>query len=180
MLDDTRLAAQLANLRTERGWTLADLAARSGVSRATLSRIENTETSPTTQVLGQLCSAFGVSMSRLLAMVESDFRPVIQGTDRAIWTDPATGFSRSVVSDAAPPLKGEVLLCQLPPGSDISYDAPPRPGLEHHLLMQSGKLGVTVDGVTHAIGPGDCLRYQLWGQSRFQSDIGASYLLFLT
>ncbi|THD72064.1 helix-turn-helix domain-containing protein [Thalassobius vesicularis] len=180
MLDDTRLAAHLAALRAAQGWTLADLADRSGLSRATLSRIENAEVSPTAAALGQLCAAFGLSMSQLLAMVESDFRPVIPLDQRASWTDPDTGFTRTVISPAAPPLRGEWLLCTLPADTTRSYDRPPRPGLEHHLLLGSGDLTVTVEGNAHALHPGDCLRYQLWGATEFHSAGGATYLLFLT
>jgi transcriptional regulator with XRE-family HTH domain len=38
---DRRLAERLRALRGERGWSLDELARRSGVSRATLSRLEN-------------------------------------------------------------------------------------------------------------------------------------------
>lgn len=180
MLDDTRLATHLASLRAAQGWTLADLADRSGLSRATLSRIENAEVSPTAAALGQLCAAFGLSMSHLLAMVESEFHPVIPAQNRATWTDPATGFTRTVISPAAPPLRGELLLCTLPADTTLAYDRPPRPGLEHHLLLQTGTLTVTVEGTAHTLTPGDCLRYQLWGGTRFHSAPGATYLLFLT
>ena len=55
---DTRLAQRLRQLRGERSWSLEELATKSGVSRATLSRIENHEVSPTASVLGKLCAAF--------------------------------------------------------------------------------------------------------------------------
>ena len=180
MQNDLHLARHLASMRAERGWTLAQLAAQSGLSRATLSRIENAEVNPTTQALGQLCAAFGLSMSQVLAMVEHSFQPVIPPAQRARWTDPQTGFTRTVVSNAAAPLRGELLLCTLPADASLSYDTPPRPGLEHHLLVNSGQLTVTVDGTQYALRPGDCLRYQLWGQTRFHSPTGAEYLLFLT
>ena len=51
---DARLAARLAELRAERGWSLGELAERSGVSRSTLSRAERAETSPTAAVLNRL------------------------------------------------------------------------------------------------------------------------------
>lgn len=180
MQNDPHLARHLAALRAERGWTLAQLAELSGLSRATLSRIENAEVSPTTQALGQLCSAFGVSMSQVLAMVESAFQPVIPASDRARWSDPKTGFTRIAVSSHTAPLRGEVLLCTLPPNTSLHYDTPPRPGLEHHLLVTSGHMTVTVEGTQHRLQPDDCLRYQLWGKTHFHSTTGAEYLLFLT
>lgn len=177
---ETRLATHLGNLRKDREWTLVDLAKRTGISRATLSRIENAEVSPTTHVLGRLCAAFDLSMSQVLAMVEDGFTPVVRSGDHQSWTDPNTGFRRQVISGAVGPLRGEVLRCHLPDGVQLAYDAPPRPGLEHHLLLERGQLTVTVDGVQYDLNQGDCLRYQLHNQSTFFSRDAADYLLFLT
>ena len=69
----------------------------------------------------------------------------------------------------------------LPAGARIAYDTPPVEGLEHHLVLQSGRLTLTVDGTDHALTPGDCLRYRLHGQTVFLAgtDAPAHYLLFL-
>ena len=176
-----RLADQLKTLRRERDWPLDRLADLSGVSRATLSRIENAEVSPTTEVLARLCTAFDIRMSRLLSMVEAEFHPVIRRAEQAVWTDPRIGFTRRAVSPASPTLSAEVLDCRLEPGTTVSYDTPPVGGLEHHLVMQDGHLEVTVDGLSHALDPGDCLRYKLVGSSRFRTSeaSGARYLLVL-
>lgn len=178
---DHRLAQRLKALRQERGWSLDDLAKRSAVSRATLSRLENAEVSATTQVLGKLCSAYGLTLSRLMRMVEVGFAPLIRRADQPVWTDPATGFTRRSVSPPAQSLAGEVIDATLPPGTDIAYDAPPRPGLEHHLVLLEGELLLTLEGTAHRLCPGDCLRYQLFGPSRFQTpaQTGARYLIFL-
>ncbi|KJV10312.1 XRE family transcriptional regulator [Elstera litoralis] len=178
---DQRLAQRLKALRAERGWSLDDLAKRSTVSRATLSRLENAEVSGTATVLGKLCAAYGLPLSRLLRMVEAGFAPVIRPQDQPVWTDPETGFVRRSLSPPAQGLAGEVLECHLPPNTDLAYDAPPRPGLEHHVLMQEGALTLTLEGKPHRLAPGDCLRYQLFGASRFMTppDQGARYLLFL-
>lgn len=180
MTQTDRLAYHLAELRHSRGWSLDQLAEATGVSRASLARIEKAQVSPTADTLGKLCATYGITMSRLLALVEDDFRPVVPARDRRVWTDPETGFKREVVSDAAPGLSGEVLLCCLPAHQRISYDRPPRPGLEHHLLLQTGALTVTVEGRTHHLHPGDCLRYRLNGSTEFETgDSAAEYTLFL-
>jgi transcriptional regulator with XRE-family HTH domain len=183
MSDDhtERLADHLRTLRKDQGWSLDRLSDASGVSRATLSRLENAEVSPTTEVLGKLCAAFGIRMSRLLSMVEAEFRPVIRRDEQAVWKDPGAGFTRRAVSPTAPPLAAEVLDCRLEPNTTLSYDAPPTGGLEHHLVMVDGHLEVTVDGVPHVLGQGDCLRYRLHGSSRFRTSEtgGARYFLFL-
>ncbi|WP_323779900.1 helix-turn-helix transcriptional regulator [Thalassovita sp.] len=180
MPQTSRLAQHLADLRAERGLSLDQLSEICGVSRASLARIEKAQVSPTTETLGKLCSAYGLSMSRLLALVENEFRPVITASARQRWTDPETGFHRDVVSDAAAGLTGEVLLCHLPAFQTLQYDRPPRPGLEHHLLLLHGALTVTVEARVHSLTPGDCLRYKLFGQSAFQTgETPADYYLYL-
>lgn len=178
---DQRIALRLRNLRTKRGWSLEELAKRSEVSRATLSRLENAEVSPTASVLGKLCAAYGMTMSRLMRMVEECFAPVVRGANQPEWLDPETGFRRRSVSPPAQSLAGEVLECTLEPNTYIAYDQPPRSGLEHHLLLLEGELEVTVDGQAYRLLPGDCLRYQLFGASAFRTPdrLGAKYMLFI-
>jgi transcriptional regulator with XRE-family HTH domain len=167
-INDTRLAQRLRELRLERSWSLEDLAAKSGISRATLSRIENNEVSPTAAVLGRLCAAFQLTMSRLLAYVESDLPALVPREAQPVWTDPETGFRRRSISPPAPDFECEVLQCELPAGVQIEYPLSPRPGLEHHLYLESGALELRIDGSAHRLSPGDCLRYRLHGASSFR------------
>ena len=178
---DRRIAQRLKALRLARDWSLDALATRAGVSRATLSRLENAEVSPTAAVLGKLCAAHGLTMSRLMVMVEDDFAPLVPEHAQTVWVDDSAGFRRRSVSPPAQQLAGEVLACELAAGATISYEQSPRPGLEHHLLMLEGQLRITVDGQTHELAPGDCLRYQLFGASQFVTppQHGARYLLFI-
>jgi len=132
-------------------------------------------------VLGRLCAAYGLTVSRLMRLVEGEAVPLVRAADQERWADPGGGFSRSLVSPPAEGLAGEVVECALDAGVRIDYPRPPRAGLEHHLVMLAGRLDVTVDGTTHELGPGDCLRYQLYGASSFSTSpgCGASYLIFL-
>lgn len=177
---DSLLAQHLTRLRAEAGWSLDQLAQETGVSRATLARVEKAQVSPTTDTLAKLCRAYGTSMSRLLALVEDQAPAVIPADDRKSWQDGDTGFTRSVISPPGADLAGEWLDCQLPAGQCITYDAPPRAGLEHHLLLLSGQLTVSVEGTAHSLSPGDCLRYRLYGATRFETGASAAhYHLFL-
>src|SRR5215472_5124003 len=142
---DRRIAQRLRSLRSERNWSLDELARRSSVSRATLSRLENAEVSATASVLGRLCAAYDLTVSRLMYMVEDDFAPLVPRGTQSVWTDPEVGFRRRSVSPPAQTLAGEVLECELEPGVRIAYERPPRQGLEHHLLLTHGKLAVSVD-----------------------------------
>ena len=163
---DRRIAQRLKTLRAERGWSLDELAGRS-------------EVSPTASVLGKLAASYGLTISRLMHLVEDDFAPLIRRDAQPVWSDPGIGFKRRSVSPPAQTLAAEVLECALEPGTRITYDVPPRRGLEHHLLLTEGRLDITVDGRSHALHPGDCLRYQLFGASTFATpaDAGAKYIL---
>ncbi len=178
---DQRIARRLRALRGERGWSLDELAGRSGVSRASLSRLENGEVSPTAQVLGRLCAAHGLTLSRLMVEAEGAFAPLIGPAAQPRWNDPQSGMTRRSLSPPGQALAGEVVRCHLPPGARIAYERPPRSGLEHHLVMEEGALAITVDGRDYVLEAGDCLRYQLFGASAFAADgrAGARYLLFI-
>src|SRR5215510_12936660 len=105
---DRRIAQRLKSLRGEHGWSLDELARRSSISRATLSRLENAEVSPTASVLGKLCAAFGLTLSRLMHMVEGEFAPVVRRSMQPAWSDASVGFVRRSVSPPAQTLAGEV------------------------------------------------------------------------
>lgn len=178
---DRRIAQHLRALRLERGWSLDLLAQKSGVSRATLSRLENADVSATASVLGRLSTAYGITASRLLRMAEDHVPAVVPRSGQSVWTDPETGFERRSVSPPSAGFAAEAIEGRIPPGIRIAYERPPRPGLEHHLLLLDGALTVTVDGCRHDLDPGDCLRYRLHGASLFETgpDRAARYLIFM-
>ncbi|WP_435282685.1 helix-turn-helix domain-containing protein [Streptomyces koelreuteriae] len=176
---DTRLGVRLAELRAEHGWSLGELAERSGVSRSTLSRAERAEISPTASLLNRLCAVYGRTMSQLLSEVEAEPSPVVRATDQPRWQDQASGFVRRSVSPPHSALRGELVEARLSPGADIAYDRPPVTGLEQHIWVLEGALDVTAQDTEHHLGTGDCLRMRVWGPTRFRSAApeGVRYLL---
>ncbi len=165
---DVRLGARLAELRAEHGWSLGDLAERSGVSRSTLSRAERAETSPTASLLNRLCAVYGRTMSQLLSEIEAEPAPVVRAADQPVWRDKASGFVRRSVSPPHAGLRGELVEGRLTAGADIAYDRPPVPGLEQHIWVLEGALAVTVGDSEHLVGEGDCLRLRVWDPTRFR------------
>ncbi|WP_282701475.1 XRE family transcriptional regulator [Streptomyces sp. CC219B] len=165
---DARLGDRLAELRAERGWSLGELAERSGVSKSTLSRAERAETSPTASLLNRLCAVYGRTMSQLLSEVEAAPARVVRAADQQVWEDPAAGFVRRSVSPPHAALRGELVEGRLAPGADVAYDRPPVPGLEQHLWILEGELDVTDGETEHHLTVGDCLRMRVWGATRFR------------
>jgi transcriptional regulator with XRE-family HTH domain len=165
---ERRIAQRLAALRVERGWPLETLARRTGISRATLSRLERSELSPTAAMLGRLCTTYGWTLSRLMAEAEPLAANLIRAADQAEWKDPKSGYRRRMISPPSPDLRGELVEVRLPKGAMVAFDTAPVAGLEHHLWMLEGELELEVDAVTHRLDPGDCLRYVLNGPTRFR------------
>src|SRR5688572_7206454 len=93
-----RIAHRLARLRAERGWSLDALAERTGIGRATLSRLERSELSPTAGMLGKLCTVYGWSLSRLMAEAETRPPNLVPSAEQPVWKDPESRYRRRVVS----------------------------------------------------------------------------------
>jgi transcriptional regulator with XRE-family HTH domain len=165
---EQRIAQRLGQLRAERGWSLETLAERTGISRATLSRIERSELSPTAAMLGKLCTVHGRTLSRLMAEVETRTPSLVAGAEQPEWRDPESGYRRRVVSPPGPGLRGELVEVRLPAGAAVSFDTSPVAGLEHHLWMLEGSITLEVEGTLFSLRAGDCLRYVLAGPTRFR------------
>jgi len=174
-----RIARRLARLRADRGWSLDDVAARTNISRATLSRLERSELSPTAAMLGKLCTLHGWTLSRLMAEAETQPPTLVPAAEQPVWQDPESGYRRRAVSAPGPGLRGELVEVHVPAGASVSFDASPIAGLEHHLWMLEGSLDLEVEGSRFKLRAGDCLRYVLAGATRFRGAgrRGARYLV---
>lgn len=166
---DEALAARLSALRSERALSLDQAAELSGVSRATLSRIERGETSPTAHVLGRLSSAYGITFSRLLGGLDEAAPAVRPREEAAKWLDPETGFQRWSVSPPAVGYDIELVWAELPLGTRIEYPTPAYPGMEQHIVLFEGLLRYEANGLTYELRRNDALRIKLYGPSALES-----------
>ena len=93
----TRLAHRLRLERDSRGWSLAQLAEQSGVSKATISKIERAEVSPTAVILVRLAAAFNLTLAGLMLRAEGQGQRLARAADQPVWRDPETGYQRKQV-----------------------------------------------------------------------------------
>jgi len=161
-LTDTsaQLARRLRAEREARNWSLADLAERSGVSKAMISKIERDEVSPTAALLGRLSGAFGLSLSQLLARAEGGSGLLARAAAQPVWRDPETGFTRRALTPAAgPPTPLELVWGELPPGQAVDYPASAFAFVQdQQIVLLDGVLHFTQGQARHELQPGDCLR----------------------
>ena len=179
---ERQLADRLATLRTAAGWSLDELAAKSGVSRATLSRLERAETSPTATLLSRLARAYGLPLSRLLAEAEALPVRLLRAADQPRWHDVQSGFERLM---RCPPLAGfatEVIEARLAAAAELVYEEPTVMRLEHHLCLLEGGLRLNLQGQDFELGAGDSISFRVLGRSVFANPgtESARYLLAMT
>jgi transcriptional regulator with XRE-family HTH domain len=178
---EVRIAERLKDRREELGLSLADLATRSGVSKAMISRIERREASPTAAILGRLCAGLDITLSGLMAAVEERALVLLKAEAQPQWRDPETGFERLAVSPAGTGSPVEIVQATLPPGAEISYPPLPAQGFDQHILGISGTLSLRSGKNNFVISAGDCLHCAP-GQPHVFSNTGkmpARYLVII-
>jgi transcriptional regulator with XRE-family HTH domain len=164
---DERLAATLRAQREARGWSIAQLAERSGVSKAMISKVERGEASPTAALLGKLSGALGRTLSQLLASAEAGEADGDGGTgaaggrlvrraDQPAWQDPESRYRRRAISP--PGSAVEVVEVELPRGGSVAYPADAYTFIEQQVWVLGGTLTFVEGAVEHLLQEGDCLR----------------------
>jgi transcriptional regulator with XRE-family HTH domain len=150
------LAARLRLERDARGWSLGDLAQRSGVSKAMISKIERAEASPTAALLGRLSGALGLTLSALLARAEDRPDRLSRATEQPRWRDPKSGYVRCQVSPpSASPI--ELVRVELPAHRSVSFPASAYAFVRQLIWVLDGHLAFVEGEETHELDAGDCL-----------------------
>lgn len=162
LLDETgvRLAGRIKLERDARDWSLADLAQRAGVSKATISKIERGEVSPTAVILVRLAAAFDLTLAGLLLRAEGDSRQerVSRAATQPVWRDPATGYLRRQIL-ARPDHPLELVQVELPAGQQVVLPASSYAHIRQAIWVQSGALEILEGSERHTLAAGDCLPF---------------------
>src|SRR2546423_3033328 len=97
------LARTLQSLRAERGWSLDQLAARSGVSKGVLVALEQARSNPNLATLARISDAFGVPVTYLLDVpAEPTVRVTGPAQARTLWPGPRGRTWTLIAATAAP------------------------------------------------------------------------------
>ncbi len=171
IIDDTslRIARRLRLERDARGWSLADLAKRSNVAKATISKIERQEMSPSAVILVRLAGAFDVTLAGLLMRAEGGAQRLSRAADQPLWRDPDTGYLRRQVF-SLPDHPVEVVEVQLPPGQQVMLPASSYAHIRQIAWVRTGDLIITEGGEQHRLGAGDCLGFGPPSEVTFAND----------
>jgi transcriptional regulator with XRE-family HTH domain len=151
------IARRIRLERESRAWSLADLAIRAGVGKATVSKIERCEMSPTAVLLVRIASAFDLTLAGLLLRAEAGDR-LVRAADQSLWRDPATGYVRRQVF-ARPDHPVEIVEVELPPGASVSLPATSYARIRQVVWLRTGSLTIAQGAERHRLYPGDSLGF---------------------
>jgi transcriptional regulator with XRE-family HTH domain len=155
-----RLGGRVKELRRGRDLTLEELAERSGVSRAMISKLERGEKNPTLVVAAKLAEGLGVTLSRLAGMEERREVVVVPRERRMVMRDPETGFKRQLLSPNLVGRAVEFIRDEIPEGSTSGVFPPHRSGVEEQIIVERGSLKARLGGEEYLLREGDALYFE--------------------
>lgn len=179
---DERLGRRIKAVRLARDLTLEQLAERSGVSRAMISRVERGESSPTAALLDRLCAGLGIVLSALFRE-ERGAGPLVGRAEQPVWTDPASGYLRRAVSPAGSGSRLEIVEVEMPAGGRVLLEGPrSSQRLDQQIWLLTGELVIGLGDREHRLAAGDCLAMLLDGPISFHNPgiAPARYAVVLT
>jgi transcriptional regulator with XRE-family HTH domain len=163
------LGAKLALARAERGWSLAELARRAGVSTASVHKIEKSGMTPTIATLMKIAAALGTSVS---AFIDEDVAVpaaiVVRRDERARLYTSKTGIALDNVSGRYGRYRLAGAEARVEPLADSGPDPMRHPGEELVYLLE-GEMCFTVDGEPIHLEAGDSIHFRTDRPHRWQN-----------
>jgi transcriptional regulator with XRE-family HTH domain len=165
----TAVARTLQALRADRGWSLDQLAARSGVSKGVLVALEQGRSNPNLATLARIGDAFGVPVTLLVDMSgEPAVRISSPDASRVLWRGPAGGTG-TIIAATDPPWAVELWRWEVMPGEAFGGDAH-APATREVAAVETGSLTLTVAGERHTVGAGQCARFPASRPHRYSNE----------
>jgi transcriptional regulator with XRE-family HTH domain len=151
------VAANLRGLRARRGWSLDQLAQRSGVSKGVLVALEGDRGNPSLTTLCRLADAFAVSVTELIAADAPKLRRASVAEATPLWRGPAGGTGQLLLS-TDPPQPVELWWWELQPG-EVRQSEAHAAGTREALLVIAGEVGVESEGEVSTVPAGTAITW---------------------
>ncbi|NLT26193.1 MAG: helix-turn-helix domain-containing protein [Microbacteriaceae bacterium] len=150
------VSRNLRRIRGERGLSLAELARRAGLSKQTLSTIEQGDANPTIETVAAIAEALGVSFralvtdwgsaSRLVRGDDVDWRPEAGGERAPLMQLFGSGYVRTA-------------LLRLDPAEPLETRPPESTGALHHVYVLDGEIEAGPEHELERLRAGDHLTF---------------------
>jgi transcriptional regulator with XRE-family HTH domain len=156
----SEIGAKVAKARAERGWSLATLAERAGLSTAAVHKIEKSGMTPTIASLMKVAAALGKSVGYFVEEVEAT-RPVtlIRAGERSRLYTSKQGLELQNISGRYGPFWVAGAEAHVEPRADSGPVPMSHPGEELVLLLE-GRMTFTIDAEAYELEAGDSLHFR--------------------
>jgi transcriptional regulator with XRE-family HTH domain len=161
-----RMADNIRALRKSRGYSLDDMARRSGVSRASLSQVETAKTNPTIAILWKIAAGLEVPFSALLGEDQAERVSVLRRPDQRVLKSADGHFESRPLTPAGVLTGVEVYELRLA-AHTVHASEPHAPGTSESLTVLVGTLRLRVGEEVHDLAAGDA--------ACFIADVAHSY-----
>jgi transcriptional regulator with XRE-family HTH domain len=151
------VGARVRSLRRERGLTIEQVAAATGLTKGFISQLERDRTSPSLSSIARICDALGVRLSHIFerepapAIVRRDERPQVDTyfpTNNTLLSSRDEGRLQAIESEVAP-------------GAGAGDELYSLPGEVEFVYVLEGTLEIRVGEETMTLHEGDALTYEL-------------------
>jgi transcriptional regulator with XRE-family HTH domain len=174
------IGRRVAERRAALKLSLEEVAARTGVSRAMISRIERGEVHASAVVLDKLCAGLGMTLSTLFA--RSTPSQLSRRADQSVWKDPASGYVRREVAPSGTGSPVRIVEVDFPAGATISLEKSRHRLIDQHVWILAGQIEITLPECVYGLAAGDCLHMRPDQGITFRNVTGkpARYAVILT
>jgi transcriptional regulator with XRE-family HTH domain len=153
------IGAKVAHARKERGWSLAQLAQRAGVSPAAVHKVEKSGMTPTIASLMKIAAALGKSVSYFVEEPSTPDVSVVRAEQRAQVYTSKQGLDLRNVSGRYGPFLIAGAEAIVEPRADSGPTPMNHPG-EELVIVQEGTMTFTVDGQSYELAEGDSIHFR--------------------
>jgi transcriptional regulator with XRE-family HTH domain len=156
----SEIGGKVAKARAERGWSLQQLSRRSGLSPASIHKIEKSGMTPTITSLMKVAAALGKSVGYFIEESEA-LRPVtvIRHAQRPRLYTSKQGLVLHNISGRYGPFFVAGAEAEIEPRADSGAEPMVHPGEELVLLLE-GEMRFTIDGEHYELDEGDSIHFR--------------------
>ena len=157
--EEADVGLTIHRLRTARGLSLKDLAARSGLTQSFLSQVERDLTSPSVASLRKVAQAFGVPLAALFQGPAAPSDRVVRRAERRQLVHPGKQWRDYLLT---PNLKGklQVILSVIEPGGGSGEEAYAHDSDEECVVILHGQLEFWVGTDRYLLEEGDSIVFE--------------------
>lgn len=164
----SKLGEKIKTLRTEKGWSLQDLAKRSGISAAGIHRIESNGIIPTITTMMKISDALGKRVSFFIEEKDEDSVFVSAGKRESIFT-----FKKGLDLQCVSAKKyGDFIMTAAYAIAEVGASSGKKPmshrGEELVYCIQ-GKMEFQVNGKIYILNPGDSLHFRTHAEHKWKN-----------